>query len=348
MSEIRYTEFTGASDGIELLTVIAPTMSGREPSLYQLKGAVTAQVSSAGPVVEYGEDVRIYQLNAVRVQDKGLIYDGLGRCIIGENFNNGLLPAALGGWIVKGEKTNKRHERGKLAVLSRAGDTIYGHWLLDILYKVYYLERHTPDVRYLISDTTPKYVYALLAEFGVDNSRVIQYSAAHDHVLVESLLHVSPLRRGDHVSPLLSEIYKGFHRTNLSINEGCRFFLSRQRLNTKRRLLLNASELEAHFVSRGFEVVYPELLTISEQKEMFTSCSVLAGEAGSALHNSVYMPAGTHVFVLQSRSDACLIQAGMCQAMNQSCTILFGESLAKYPGDRDASFLIDPHESVLG
>lgn len=56
--------------------------------------------------------------------------------------------------------------------------------------------------------------------------------------------------------------------------------------------------LDATFAAAGFEVVYPECLTITEQIELVRGVQVLAGLSGSALHLSAFADPGTRVLVL--------------------------------------------------
>jgi capsular polysaccharide biosynthesis protein len=74
-------------------------------------------------------------------------------------------------------------------------------------------------------------------------------------------------------------------------------YVSRRR-QTKFRRLQNEAELEQLFVSYGFEVVFPELLSHAEQVTLFSEARIVAGAAGSNMINTVFSPHGAKILML--------------------------------------------------
>lgn len=85
-----------------------------------------------------------------------------------------------------------------------------------------------------------------------------------------------------------------------------RVYLSRSHFEAQRgaegistgREFANADEIDAVFAEHGFEIVFPETLSVIEQIRVARSASILAGQAGSALHLSVFCQPGARVIEL--------------------------------------------------
>lgn len=65
-------------------------------------------------------------------------------------------------------------------------------------------------------------------------------------------------------------------------------YLSRSRLPGNLRMVHEEPELEKRLIERGWKIVYPELLPVSEQLKILAGARVIAGEAGSAFHLLMY------------------------------------------------------------
>ncbi|MFC7663301.1 glycosyltransferase family 61 protein [Methylorubrum suomiense] len=65
-------------------------------------------------------------------------------------------------------------------------------------------------------------------------------------------------------------------------------YLSRSRLQQRLRDISDEDQVEAIFRSRGFQVIYPEMLTLSDQIKIFNTAPILAGFIGSAFHTALF------------------------------------------------------------
>jgi capsular polysaccharide biosynthesis protein len=69
-----------------------------------------------------------------------------------------------------------------------------------------------------------------------------------------------------------------------------RYYLSKSRLTFGVAGLQEEAAVERAFVRRGFEVVYPEVLSIADQVSLFRNAVVIAGTASSAFHTVALVP----------------------------------------------------------
>jgi capsular polysaccharide biosynthesis protein len=108
-----------------------------------------------------------------------------------------------------------------------------------------------------------------------------------------------------------------------------KIFVSRRNLGKvgpNSRSLINRHEVEDFFENLGYRIVHPENLSVSEQINIFSMADVVAGEAGSGLHNSIFMQNETTVVNLQSSRQEHLIQSSLRQINNGKCIYVWGES----------------------
>jgi capsular polysaccharide biosynthesis protein len=76
-----------------------------------------------------------------------------------------------------------------------------------------------------------------------------------------------------------------------------RIYLSRR--SDSKRHMINEDALEAALHSRGFAVVKPEELTISEQISLFRNADVVVGATGAALANGIFCQGGSRIIEIQ-------------------------------------------------
>lgn len=79
-----------------------------------------------------------------------------------------------------------------------------------------------------------------------------------------------------------------------------RLFVSRR--HVLHRACRNGDEVERWFRARGFEVVFPEELSLPDQVATFRGAEAVAGFAGSGLFNLAFVPRPTQVFTIGHRS----------------------------------------------
>jgi hypothetical protein len=102
-------------------------------------------------------------------------------------------------------------------------------------------------------------------------------------------------------APQAVEVWQRISQGVGTSGNNSRVFLSRSRFNAhenRRKIIGSAAwdqHLDAEFARSGFEVVYPEMMTISEQIALIRGAEVIAGSAGSNLHLSAFATAGTRV-----------------------------------------------------
>ena len=206
--------------------------------------------------------------------------------------------------------------------LVHPGSQIYGHWLIDLLSKVRLFEILHPDIKYAIAleQNTPDFALNLIHHLLGDQQTIIKLNDSH--LYYANIFVVSPFRYHDYLQELSCLI-----RPNINQVLGKRrVYITRRDFDRGYRSLTNRNDVESYFIERGFELISPETLSIAEQIKIFGEVEILAGEAGSGLHNSILCPKNAKIINIQSSRQNHFIQAGINYWSHQLPFYVFGKT----------------------
>ena len=186
---------------------------------------------------------------------------------------------------------------------------VYGHFLVEMLPRLEIarlcLDRlGVSNVRYLINDSASQWLRHMILDLGIKETEIVGYSPWKERVLLRfGIVPVFPSRDGI-FHPFSNELFQGvLDRMTPSIDplvaQQRKVYLTRrgfQNQSSEKRIFTNELEAcELAEVEFGFETISPETLSWVEQMSLFRSASLIVGEAGSALHNSLFSSNGAQV-----------------------------------------------------
>ena len=238
-------------------------------------------------------------------------------------------------------------------LLARPGDHIYGHWLADILPRVWLAEGYRRGrFRYVIREGSPRFVYDLLALLGVESDRVIRWDTTNQRVTFQSAYVPTNVRFDQYFHPIIGmfgDQVRSQHADGEAPGTGDeKLYVSRTQWAGEQgkvfRRLENQARVETIASRRGYRVVAPETLSIPEQVRCFARASVVIGEDGSGLHNTLFARANTVVGILRSQFNGSLIQGSLCAGCRQRLGYLIGTAIDKPPIARNANYRVDEDE----
>ena len=236
----------------------------------------------------------------------------------------------------------------------RPGDHIYGHWVTDILPRLWVLS-HKIDlasVTMVVRHNIPSFALKMLELFGVPQSNICLFNPNLQNLRCKRAYYATNLRKDQISHPMMGRFSD--HWTKIvkasmpsapgTPKTGEKVYISRGKWikPSPHRVCLNSEELEDFFLAQDeWHVVHPQDLSLGEQLEVFSNAKVVVGEEGSGLHNSLFMPSESHVISLRNTHNFGLIQSGLCRVKSQTEHFVFESIGAQQSNNRSANFYID-------
>ena len=211
-------------------------------------------------------------------------------------------------------------------LLSQGGDEIYGHWLLDLIPKTGWRHRHRAAwTAWIVSTRAPKQAIGLLERQGIARQSLVFYDPLQEYVQCRDLWFSTLPRHGTALHlPAIQGVFPVF-QCHTTVRQ--KYFLSRAQWPNPYKRCHNRPAVEALFRDAGYQIIHPQQLTEKEQITLYATASHLAGEYGSALHNSVFCPVGTEIICLHHPTASIWVQEQLCKAYSQRCVPLAGRAV---------------------
>lgn len=251
----------------------------------------------------------ILNLNGfVAVGPNGLLFDLENNiCIVGENF--GWHRNFAKWWSEKSMNAGWSADLGEMAVdfdfksnnlnlensifISQPGQDIYGHWILDIIPRLFLLRETGMDKKHINIGEIPHWAFEFLEIFGIDKSK---YSILlQDNVNLSHRIYVpSFLKFGFTIDrDICARSWKYFLNKIRLFDKikpetvSRKIYVSRKKWNSNRSIK-NTQEVEDVFENRGYRIVFPENFLVKQQYEIFKDALIIIGQDGSGLHNIIF------------------------------------------------------------
>jgi capsular polysaccharide biosynthesis protein len=225
-----------------------------------------------------------------------------------------------------------RHVAGPVAVIYGPAHETWGHWLVDLLPRLWVLHAAgfaLEQLRFVVPPDLRDFATELLRLSGVRPEQFVRYAYWREVLHTDCLLLPTGLRAGNRLAPCFAAATRFWtQRALLAAGKTPRgpaaIFLSRGNAPQDRHLV-NRADIEAIAAAHGLEVVRPEGLTIAEQIGLFSGVRLVCGEYGSALHNAVFAAAGAVVCALRGTArHPDFVQSGIAAALRQDIAYVFG------------------------
>jgi len=212
------------------------------------------------------------------------------------NRNRDLLLSVHGGglekeaWEAWARDRSFRREVNSEDLIVIPSTPVFYHWLIDQLPGVLRAMSHSPNARTVIAADAPKWMLRACEEMRIP---VMQVRGK----VVHANRYTSVTREPGNPIPCDIQLLRsraGIGPVNLIGGE--RLVISRRQASRYTRMELC---LEEELAKRGFRVVVPENLTLTEQIQAFSSAEIVIGASGSAMSNLIWCPENVKVVVLK-------------------------------------------------
>ncbi|MDQ3206217.1 MAG: glycosyltransferase family 61 protein, partial [Pseudomonadota bacterium] len=165
------------------------------------------------------------------------------------------------------------HVQGDCALVTQKGDDVWGHWLVDILPRIRMVRDLLPDVTIVLADALGC-SRDLLRHARIDMRKVVVYDPVMTVLTTDRLFFPSFLRFANGFSPYAAAIFTPLRRA--AERPTRKLYITRS-ATAAGSSIDNHAEIERLFLGRGFEVVSPQSMPLSEQVATFGQASHIAG-----------------------------------------------------------------------
>jgi len=176
----------------------------------------------------------------------------------------------------------------------------YGHFLIEMLSAFWSFDQFSfydyfVFHPFVFGEGLPSYIMETIHAFGISSEKliIIQGNTVFDEITIPERLIKLNKSANIHIKSVYSYLLKYFlnvSRNQEHLRNGL-YYLSRVRISLAngQRAVINEPLIEKGLRAMGFMIVYPELLSFSEQIDLINNARVVCGLSGSALHNCVFM-----------------------------------------------------------
>jgi hypothetical protein len=199
-----------------------------------------------------------------------------------------------GGFIVDNESETVSTKSGCYL----AADDNYSAWLLGEIPRIENYLRHSGvSSQVILHGDVRQFHLDSLAAYGISPDRVTVV-APRARISARDILFATPGYFHHIPSPdgvnFLTAITPDLRRTAPR-----KIYVSRSR--TKMRRIRNEAELERSLQGEGYEIVFPEDLTFTQQAETFRNADIIVAPFGAALVNLVYVAPSCRVALITTK-----------------------------------------------
>ncbi|MEM6342868.1 MAG: glycosyltransferase family 61 protein [Bacteroidota bacterium] len=190
--------------------------------------------------------------------------------------------------------------KGKSVVLAAHAGSGYYHWLIEVLPRLYLLEKAGIDFNsidhFIVNSLVPGFVRETLEMLGIPLKKVVE-THWKPHILAEELIVPSLVGNFFEVPKWTSKFFGSrFKRYIKPRVEGKKVYISRK--DAGHRRIVNEDDVTAFLESEGFETYIFETMSMQEKIEILSQASVVLSPHGAGLANIVFCHPGVPVVEL--------------------------------------------------
>jgi hypothetical protein len=200
----------------------------------------------------------------------------------------------LEGGTIEREVTAITERDERVVVLGAQSNANYSHWLLESLVRALLFRPYDDGSRLYLTPRLNSWQRETLELIGLGQDRILECKPS-GFVRFGEVVAVS--RAMMNIYTFIPAAIDALAALAKPTSQRRRIYSSRARANV--RHITNDAEISELLARHGFEVVYPELLSIREQIQLFAGAETVLGVHGSGLTNTIFSPPGTTVIELQ-------------------------------------------------
>lgn len=214
----------------------------------------------------------------------------------------------------------------------------YQHWFMEILPLISYykglLENDDLDF-ILINKDTPAYQIEIYKSLGIFD-KIFFVDETNPYLVGEMVVGVPLSINSMWINPEIINFFEWVKKKLLIDHAGYspeKIVIGRAEL-AKKREIKNFSKVEVDCVKRGYEIVYPEKMSLYEKIKLFSSCKKLVGQAGGGMSHLVFSDALETAIILAPNNFPINTFREICSIKKIECVYFLTESFDNFVGGR--------------
>ena len=290
---------------------------------------------------QYNSNVKDVYINSVKSVKNGTVF-------VNDNFNE------IGVYDKNGNLcTESILERGEVAYTQKIHKNIessefidedvlylgagyllshFGHFLVEgiarswaLLYPKY--KKLKVVIAYNIKEPVSDVVRRFLNALGVDNENIIVVykPTMFSNVFIPKQAMNSQLFMLPIMKRVFDKIASNMNDRKYKVYD--KIYLSRSAIVNGHGCVIGEKPIEKIFKKNGYEIIYPEKLSLEHQITLAANCKEMAGTAGSALHLALFMKPGGRVIQIKrnsTNSDNINTQKLICDLCGLDLVWIYG------------------------
>lgn len=182
----------------------------------------------------------------------------------------------------------------------------WGHFLLDVVSRLWYSLEHDSEVDsyvFVVEEKTNRRPTANYLEFlkllGIDKKiQIVNMPTRFNEVIVPDISFAKARYYSEHYVRTFEKVVNAVISNNINNNLPEKVYLSRNHLRGK--TVESGLEFVDHFFRKnGFEIVYPEEISLSAMILLLQNAKICAAESGTLTHNFLFAQNGKQVIIIE-------------------------------------------------
>lgn len=232
-----------------------------------------------------------------------------------------------------------------------AGYGCYGHYLVDEIPRLAFTKNilgaeNFLNKKILIPMQTPDWGINLMKFFlGLNDEHFVKFDHRYSSVYVKLAIIPTYIHKNYDFHPFIKDFFGFYKNENPHSPPHRRVCLSRkswEQNKINQRVFLQQDLFEQIAISRGFEIISPETLSLIEQINLLRETRCQVGEHGSAQHASIYNPHGATIGTINPLTE---IQSNLGRIYNDFNIIAFAQD--EYTDEKNNNFYSLSEQKII-
>lgn len=288
------------------------------------------------------ENGGVFEIKNSVIKPNGIIFISNNKVIL--QTVHDLPSSSLNKLTIKHMQGNEEI-KGNAILLTKYGYKNYGHWLIEILPKIKFIEQAGYDLReltFIVGDTKSKMDEVVLSSLHLYLGFKPNLIKISDEIKVQNLIYCTPITKHPFkMHPDISIFYKQFLQVAQVNNDNPTKKLFINRKSAKNRKISNDVEIENFFINNNFEIIDPADFSFFEQIKLFASAKIIVGIAGAGMTNTIFTNQASKIVYLVPPSMPNLFFYQLASIFQQDYYEYRGLSINKEENMFSSLFRID-------